>query len=139
MRFIILTIAGLSAGAFAAFGLCAVLTSVGIITRIAWKTHTSNRVRLYENCIFCGAVASNILYLAQPEYVLSEYISIGIMGFIGIFFGIFVGCLAVALAETLDGFTIVFRRIKITKGVEYILLAIALGKVAGSLIFFFIV
>lgn len=136
MKYLLLIIAGLSSGGFVAGGLCAVFTSVGVVTRVAWKTRTNAHVKVLESSIFYGAVIANIIYLVQPELGFNVYISNGIMGIIGLFFGIFVGCLAVALAETMDGFTIVFRRVNITKGVEYILLAIALGKTTGSLIFF---
>ena len=55
---------------------------------------------------------------------------------IGIFAGIFVGCLSIALAEVLDGIPIFARRVKLKMGVSTAVLAIALGKIAGSLIYF---
>lgn len=138
MILVLLIIIGLSAGMFASFGLSAIFTSVGIVTRIAYKTKTSLCVKKYEICILLGAVIFNGVYLLEPKLELIKCISTLVMAFFGVFFGLFVGCLSVALAETLDGFTIVFRRIKISKNIEYILLAIALGKMSGSLMYFLI-
>ncbi len=55
---------------------------------------------------------------------------------IGIFAGIFVGCLSIALAEVLDGIPIFARRVKLKMGVSIAVLAVALGKIAGSLVYF---
>ena len=52
--------------------------------------------------------------------------------------GIFVGCLAVALAEILDTFPIFFRRLNLKDEFgETLLFVMAIGKMLGSLFFFF--
>lgn len=56
----------------------------------------------------------------------------------GLFSGIFVGCLAVSLAEVIDVIPILSRRIGLKVGMRYFLLAIAIGKLVGSLIYFII-
>ena len=129
---------GLSGGVFAACGLCAVLTSVGVITRLAWKTKTTKKIKIYENMILLGAVLSTLLYLYEFEIRIPEILGVAMMGLLGIFFGIFVGCLSAALSEALDASTIIFRRIKISNNTKYILLAIALGKFTGNYIYFFV-
>lgn len=138
MQSILIGIIGICAGVFTACGVCAVLTSVSVITRIAWKTGTNDKIRIYENCILAGAVISTYVYIYEPHLGIYPVLSDGIIGFIGIFFGIFVGCLAVSLAEALDASTIMFRRIKFTKNVKYVLLAVALGKFVGNLIYFLV-
>ena len=55
---------------------------------------------------------------------------------IGTFSGIFVGCLALAIAEMLDTIPIFARRIGFRHGLGFAILGIALGKLAGSLIYF---
>lgn len=55
---------------------------------------------------------------------------------IGIFAGIFVGCLAIALAEVLDGIPIFARRIKLKMGLDIAIFSVAIGKLTGSLIYF---
>lgn len=51
----------------------------------------------------------------------------------GISAGIFVGSIAVALAEILNTFPITFRRMGLKVGLFWVMLAMAAGKVAGSL------
>lgn len=138
MQSLLIGIIGISAGVFTACGVCAVLTTVSVITRIAWKTGTTDRIRVYERCILAGAVMSTYLYIYEPVLGIHSVLSGGIIGFLGIFFGIFVGCLAVSLAEALDASTIMLRRIKLSKNIKYILLAVALGKFVGNLIFFLV-
>ena len=54
----------------------------------------------------------------------------------GLSAGIYTGCLAVALAEILDAFPIMFRRTKMKVGQEWVLYAMALGKMVGAFYFF---
>ena len=51
--------------------------------------------------------------------------------------GIFVGCIAVALAEILDTFPIFFRRLHLKDDVGTVMLFVmAIGKMLGSLFYF---
>ena len=54
----------------------------------------------------------------------------------GLSAGIFTGCLAVALAEILNTFPIMFRRFGIKEGLTWIMFSMALGKMAGALYFY---
>ena len=58
------------------------------------------------------------------------------LGIAGLFAGMFVGCLALAIAEMLDSIPIFTRRISFRHGLGCMILSIALGKVCGSLLFF---
>ena len=58
------------------------------------------------------------------------------LGGSGFFAGMFVGCLALAIAEMLDSVPIFARRIGFRKGLGIAITAAALGKAAGSLIYF---
>ena len=49
---------------------------------------------------------------------------------------IFVGCLVMSLAETLQALPVFSRRIHLAVGFQYVILSIALGKLMGSLIYF---
>ena len=57
-------------------------------------------------------------------------------GIIGLSIGIFVGCLVMSLAETLQALPVISRRIHLAVGFQYLILSIALGKMAGSLLYF---
>ena len=54
----------------------------------------------------------------------------------GLFAGIFVGCLALAIAEMLDSIPILTRRIGFRHGLGLMVLSIAMGKAVGSLLYF---
>lgn len=54
----------------------------------------------------------------------------------GLSAGIFVGCIAVALAEILNTFPIMFRRIGLKTGLPWVMLFMALGKSAGAFYYF---
>ena len=53
--------------------------------------------------------------------------------------GVFSGCLSVALAEVLNVFPVLFRRMGIKTGLEILITFFAFGKVAGGLVYFFCV
>jgi stage V sporulation protein AB len=126
---------GISAGLLIAGSFLAFLCMIGIIPRIAAVTKTMKCARSYENAIVLGAVLGNLLYLYQWKLHL-WYFGIGLYGFFG---GFFVGCLAAALAEVLKSVPIFARRIKLRKGLLYLVYSLALGKLAGSLLQFFII
>lgn len=136
MNLFVLSLIGLSAGGVVACGLCALLSSVNIITRLASRTETQNRVRIYERAVLFGATLSYFIFIIQPKFNFGKVDSMIILGIIGIFFGIFVGSLAISLAESLDAFSVMFRRIKIKENIKYIILALALGKLIGNIIYF---
>ena len=127
-------ILGFSSGLIIAVSFLAFLSMIGIIPRIAAVTKTMNCARKYEDAIVLGAVLGNLLYLYEIHLPL-WWIGILLYGFFG---GFFVGCLAAALAEVLRSVPIFARRIRLRKGMPYLVYSLALGKTAGSLIQFFL-
>lgn len=132
---ILLAIIGLSAGALVAGGLFGFIVSLGVVADFADRTHTGNKIVLYENAIMLGGALGNIFYLYQIPIAFSG--SVVLTGGFGLFAGIFTGCWAMALAEILNVFPIFVRRTKIVKSIPYLILGIALGKGFGSIIYFF--
>lgn len=130
----LLIITGLAAGSMVAAGIFALIVSVGIFTRLAHRTRTSAYTNLYEDAIVVGGTLANIMFVYQIKLPLYY---IGIL-LVGLFFGIFVGCLAMALAEVLNVFPIFVRRIGLVTGLQYLVLSIAAGKFVGSIIQFVI-
>ena len=63
-----------------------------------------------------------------------NYVGLAIFG---LFSGIFIGCLAMALAESLRVIPIFVKRLKMKEGLPIILIAIALGKLAGTIFQYF--
>ena len=58
------------------------------------------------------------------------------LGIAGLFIGMFVGCLALAIAEMLDSIPIFARRVSYRHGLGIAVLAVAIGKLLGSLYYF---
>ncbi len=132
-RQLLLALIGLSAGVTVAGGLFSFVVSLGVVSDFADRTHTGKHILLYETSVALGGILGNILFI----YRISIPVGVGILMLFGIFAGIFVGCWSMALAEILNVFPIFIRRVKILKGIPYIILSIALGKGIGACLFFF--
>ena len=65
-----------------------------------------------------------------------EWLALTVEALTGLFAGIFVGCLALAIAEMLDSIPILTRRIGFRHGLGLMVLSIAMGKAVGSLLYF---
>ena len=130
---ILLAVIGLSAGLIVAGGLFAFLASLGVVGDIADRTHTGEHILLYEDAATLGGMIGNLLFIDRlqiPGGVWFQTV-------FGTFTGIFVGCWALSLAETLNVFPIFIRRVKLLQCVPYIILGIAIGKGIGSVIYFY--
>ena len=130
---VLMALIGLSAGSIVAGGLFGFIVSLGVVSDFADRTGTANRIGLYEDAVTLGGIAGNLVLLYEiPLTAISP-----LLGIFGIFSGIFVGCWALALAEVLNVFPIFLRRINVTKGIGFIILGIAIGKVLGASAYFF--
>lgn len=153
LKQIFLCVCGLSFGFLASAGVFTVLVSVGLIPRFAGKMHVAKKVFALEEAVVLGTLTGGF------GSVFSDWVNIGsflrkkqIFGNItedviqvggnlffivfGIFAGMFVGCLALAIAEMLNSIPIFARRIGFRHGLGVAVTAAALGKLAGSLIYF---
>jgi stage V sporulation protein AB len=130
---IVQAVIGFSAGAIIAAGVFSFITTIGIITRIAGKTGTGEHIRLYEDCIVIGAAIGNWVNIVEPNLRLGK---IG-AGIFGGFSGIFVGCLIMSLAETIDTIPVIARNVKMKRGIQYVILAMAVGKTVGAFLCFY--
>lgn len=130
---IFLGIAGIGSGFIVAAGVFALVSSVGVITRVAGVTHTGRYVKLYEDAIVLGAAFGNLLSIYKMHIPLGEA---GLCVY-GIASGVFVGVLALSLAESINATAVFARRSGLKRGLAAIVLALALGKGAGSLLLFF--
>ena len=128
IRTIVYYAVGISFGAAVAAGLFAFITTVGVVTRLAAGTKTAKHVMLYETVAILGVTVANLVDLFQWQFaggVLFRLVC-------GLFCGVFVGCLAAALAEVVNVFPVMVRRIKLTVGMAWLVLAFALGKGFGA-------
>ncbi|MDD6035519.1 MAG: stage V sporulation protein AB [Lachnospiraceae bacterium] len=119
---------GISFGVAVAAGLFAFITTVGVVTRLAAGTKTAKHTMLYETIAIFGVTLANGLDIFRWEIFCGTLCRTA--G--GFFSGVFVGCLAAALAEVVNVFPVMIRRIRIKVGLPYIVLAFAVGKGFGS-------
>lgn len=135
--FMFLGLVGLSFGLLAASGVFTVLLAVGLLPRYAGRTHEAKHILLFESMVIGGTVAGSLATFLV-EYAEKALYPVGpvIQGLYGFFAGIFLGTLALAIAEMLDAFPVFFRRMRIEGYTKWIILGIALGKVAGVFIYF---
>ena len=137
---IFLAITGISAGLLISFGMFTVLFVLGMIPRFAGKTNTADKIIWYEESVIGGCVVGGIFSLFQPFIDLGRFLNekagILFLGIGGIFTGVFVGCLALAIGEMLNAIPIFSRRIGFRHGLGLAITGMALGKLAGSLYYF---
>lgn len=129
----LLTLIGFSAGFIVSGGVVALMIGLGVIVRFIGITHTASKVMYYEDAIFFGAAAGTILTVFEISWKLSELLLIPA----GLFVGIFVGGWILALAEVINVFPVYCRRLGIVKGISWIVICIAAGKVCGALYHFY--
>ena len=135
---IIMIFIGLCSGIGVAAGTFAFMVVIRVIPRMVQKAKLEHKVIYIENMVFRGIMFGTILSLfSWKKKWLFDLLGKTLLTIFGMSAGIFVGCLAVALAEILDTFPILFRRIHLNeKYGELLLFIMALGKMIGSLFFF---
>lgn len=150
MRSFFMVLVGLSAGILSSAGVFTVLAAVGLVPRFAGRTHTASKILLYEEMVVFGAVAG-CLVSVYPEYcqarawVLEHFpgfragwrsLGVILQVVVGASSGVFVGCLALAIAEMLESIPILTRRMGFRHGLGWMILCVAAGKLAGAMIYF---
>lgn len=128
-----LIVMGLCFGGAIASGVVAFIISLGIVPRYAGITRTAGKIVLYENCSILGALVGSVVALFDIP------LPVGTAGLLvyGSFAGIFLGSWIVALGEVVNLYSIMARRIGLIRGMPLVILAMAVGKVLGSLLFFY--
>lgn len=150
---------GVSAGTFA------FILVIGVIPRMLRKTHLAKKIIVIENVVMLGGIAGSILAVflqlrilgldGNDEFSMVRVLQSGnafqplglwiviatiighiIVALYGLCAGIFVGCISVALAEILNTFPILFKRLCVKRGLQWVMLMMAFGKFAGALFYF---
>lgn len=136
---ILLGFLGIVSGSAVAAGTFAFLTVIGVLPRMIGKTKLENKTGYFENVVVSGGIVGNILsvflQLRFPQFFRIGFGNI-LLGIAGLSIGIFIGCSAVALAEILNTFPILFRRFHLKEGLSWVMCMLALGKMCGAFYFF---
>lgn len=133
IRHIILGVCGLAAGFGVSAGTFAFLIVIGVIPRMIGKCNRAAETMHFENAVILGGIFGN---LASVFLNLRFPLGRSLLCIYGFSAGIFVGGIAVALAEILNTFPIAFRRMGLKIGLFWAMIAMAAGKLAGSFYYF---
>lgn len=135
IRYLFLMFCGLVSGVAIAAGTFAFIMIVGVVPRLVGKCHRAAGTLIFENAIVLGATLGCVWSIFPNVPIPFSWMTLVLFGLSA---GIFVGCMALALAEILDTYPILFRRFHIKQGLFWIILSVALGKMSGSLYYFII-
>jgi len=127
-EFVFVLIVGFSGGVSVGAGYVAFLTVLNIIPRLTQLTKVQS-VHYFESAVILGAIVGTISSLWDFSLGLTPIL----LSIMGIFSGVFNGMLAAALTEVLNVFPILAKRIGMQDRILYILMALVLGKIVGSL------
>lgn len=129
---------GFCGGVGVAAGTFAFLLLMRVIPRMISKFKFEKNIIFVENMVVLGITMGSILSFQVwkceiPTVFLGKIFMI-LFGFCA---GIFVGCIAVALAEILDTFPILLKRMNLKDEIApKLLFCMAIGKSIGALLYF---
>lgn len=129
IKVFLLIVVGLGWGLAVGCGFVAFLSVLGIIPRLTQLSKTESFLHAYEWAVVLGGLSGSVASLNDFSFHFSPYYVIPI----GLFCGMFVGMLAAALTEVLNVFPILVKRLHIEEKLLFLLMALLLGKVCGSL------
>lgn len=127
---LLLALIGFSGGVAVGSGFVAFITVLDIIPRLVQLTRSHRHLRKMEWALVGGVVFFTLLdfygwQIFLPRWCASLY---------GLLAGVFVGMLAAGLTEALNVFPILAKRLQMDEKLLYLLMAMVLGKIAGSLL-----
>lgn len=127
------------AGIGVAAGTFAFILVIKVLPRMVQKAKLEKKIIYIENMVVKGVLFGTVFSLFEwKKKWLFALLGKALFSIYGLSAGIFTGCIAVALAEILDTFPIFFRRLHLQQNLnEGLLFVMALGKMVGSLFYFF--
>lgn len=124
-----------AAGAAISCGFVAFITLLGVFEKLSEQIKVMKSSKIIEYLIIAGVNLGNLFFLlGRPINFANRNVMLILYIIFNLFGGMFVGCLAGALAETLTIFPIISRRFGVRTLLPYILISAALGKVFGSFV-----
>ncbi len=129
MNHMIQILIGFSSGLAVGSGFVAFLTILGVIPRLLQLSNAMAYVKIFVGCVIVGTLFGSYLSFT-PNVLDRSYIWLVVFG---LCHGLFNGMLAAALAEILNVFPILTKRLHVKKYLLSLLMAIVFGKVVGSL------
>ncbi len=134
MTYVAVVALGLIAGVVISGGIFAFIVVIGIVPRLIQRTKTAKYIWLYETMITLGGVLAGLTLLG--DQLLSGLVLVETV--IGLSYGVFVGCLSVAVAEVFNVLPILCRRVKLAKDIPWLLLVLGAGKTLAVFAYYFL-
>lgn len=125
---ILLAIIGLASGFAVASGVFALITILGVIPRLCSRMGYASDTHLMETLIALGGTAGSIITVFHLSIPLGAWF----LAIFGLFAGIYIGSLSMALAEEIRVIPILCQRTRLKYGIAIIITAVALGKGFGT-------
>jgi stage V sporulation protein AB len=120
---------GLAGGIAVGSGIVAFLIVLDIIPRLIQLTRSWTHLHAYEFAIITGSLVFTWFDFSDVKFHLFPLGA----SFVGLFAGCFVGMLAGALTEVINVLPILAKRVGMGGYMIWLLMAMILGKVCGSL------
>lgn len=133
IKWVLLSFLGLCSGIAVAAGIFAFITMIGVVPRLAARTSTERHIITYERMIILGGTLGN-LWSLFPVPIHGTWLLACVYGLCA---GIYVGCLAMALAEMLRLLPIFVNRLQLREGFPLLVVGLAFGKMIGTLFQYF--
>lgn len=122
-------IIGLAGGLAVGGGFVAFLVVLDIIPRLVQLSKSYDSIHLYEGAVVTGVMVWSTMDFFNLELKLSPIV----VGYVGLMAGCFIGMLAAALTEVINVLPIMAKRLGMDGYLMWLLVAMILGKVLGSL------
>jgi len=132
LKYALVVFIGVGAGIVVSGAVFAFITIVGVVPRLAQKTKTERNIRVYESAIVLGGIFGTLTGVVNFTLPIGS-VPVVLLSLAN---GVFFGALAMSLAEVLNVIPILTRRGRLQHGMFYFVLAIALGKLVGALLYF---
>ncbi|SHE44637.1 stage V sporulation protein AB [Seinonella peptonophila] len=120
---------GFAGGIAVGGGFVAFITVLDIIPRLVQLSRSPSALYAYEWAIILGVISFTVWDFFDLALHASPYFLL----ILGLFMGIFIGLLAAALTEVMNVIPILAKRLGMHMYLAYLLVAMVLGKVCGSL------
>lgn len=130
ISWLLIAFIGFSGGIAVGSGFVAFLVMLDLIPRLAQISRSYHLIQWYEGAIIAGA----LFFTYSDFYKWHLYLTPWTTSIVGIFSGIFIGMLAAALAEVVNVIPILAKRLGMGAYLLWLLTAMILGKVVGSLL-----
>ena len=122
-------IIGFSSGISVGAGFIAFITILGVIPQLIQISHAQKHVKIFVVSIIFGTLCGT--YFSFTPFTFND--SFLLLIIFGVGHGIFNGMLVAALAEILNVFPILAKRLQLKRYLLSLFMAIIFGKVVGSL------